>query len=291
MCGANCADTLLTHYQDQTGFRRMPSIHHFHSRYSCLLSRWLAPLTQRMRPVRPSILALCAALTLCLTLALTACGAALPHSDAQQPIVAHHTLTLVVMGASDAYGIGTYDPQRGNWPTLLAQSLPQPTHLVNLGIPGATLAQAQQEELPVAASQQPNIVVIWLAVNDIIANVPLATYTAELRATLTTLHQQSPHTQVFVGNVPDLTQIPYFFAYDPDTLHAEVNAWNAAIAQACADDHATLADIYSGWGQIGYHPGFISSDGLHPSEVGAEALAAYFDTLITQTLHLDGSTG
>jgi len=228
-------------------------------------------------------------LVVLMALLLTGCGAAISHQTTQAPVAARHTLTLVVMGASDAFGIGTYDPDRENWPTLLAQALPQPTHLVNLGIPGATLGQAQQEELPVAVGQQANILVMWLAVNDIIANVPLSTYSAQLRATLATLHQRSPQTHIFVGNVPDLTQIPYFYADDPDTLHAEVTAWNAAIAQACAVEHATLADIYSGWGQIGYHPGFISSDGLHPSEIGAQALASYFDSLIALALRLDAS--
>ncbi|MEO7001127.1 MAG: SGNH/GDSL hydrolase family protein [Ktedonobacterales bacterium] len=231
--------------------------------------------------------ALIASLALCLTLLLSGCGGVTPHETTQQSAAAHHTLTLVVMGASDAFGIGTYDPDRENWPSQLARALPQPTHLVNLGIPGATLGQAQQEELPVAVGQQANILVIWLAVNDVIANVPLSTYTSQLRATLTTIHQRSPQTHIFVGNLPDLTQLPFFYDRDADALHAEVDAWNAAIAHACADEHATLADIYSGWGQIGYHPDFISSDGLHPSDTGAQALAAYFDALISQTLHLD----
>ena len=47
--------------------------------------------------------------------------------------------TLVVLGASDAYGVGTNDPDRDNWPTSLARQLHGQIHLVNLGVPGATL--------------------------------------------------------------------------------------------------------------------------------------------------------
>jgi lysophospholipase L1-like esterase len=192
------------------------------------------------------------------------------------------------MGASDAFGIGSYDPDRENWPTQLAGYLPQPTHLVNLGVPGATIAQAQQEELPIATAQHPQILVLWLAVNDIIDDVPLTTYSAQLRATLATLRAASPGTRVFVGNVPDLTRLPFFDGRDPVTLRAEVSAWNVAIAQACADEGATLADIASGWGQFSNHPEYISRDGLHPSRLGARQLAAFFDIVIRQTLNIPG---
>ena len=178
---------------------------------------------------------------------LTACGAA-PN---QRPVSTAGSdspgMTLVVMGASDAYGIGTYDPDHESWPTQLASDLPQPVHLVNLGVPGATLAQAQQEELPVAIAQHPQALVLWLAVNDIIDDVPLATYTAQLRATLASLKAQSPGTHVFVGNLPDLSQLPFFSGYDPVMLRAEVAAWNGAIAQVCAAEGATVADLASGW--------------------------------------------
>ena len=192
------------------------------------------------------------------------------------------------MGASDAFGIGTYDPDRQNWPTQLADALPQPTRLVNLGVPGATLAQAQQEELPIALSQHAQVVVIWLAVNDIIDDTPLATYTAELRATLVAFKTQSPGTHVFVGNVPDLTQLPYFAANDATALRATVTAWNAAIAQTTTAAGATLADIASGWGQFGDHLNYISVDGLHPSAEGAQALADFLDIVIRQKLNLQG---
>lgn len=244
-------------------------------------------LLRTIRPRRASgaIGALTLALLICLTLA--ACGSPAP---AQRAGAAGGSAgrTLVVMGASDAYGIGSYDPDRQNWPTQLAGALPQPTHLVNLGIPGATLGQAQQEELPIAAAQRAQIVVIWLVVNDIMDDVPLATYAAQLRTTLATLRRESPGTRVFVGNVPDLTRLPFFDGYDPASLRAEVDTWNAAIADACAAEGATLADLASAWGQFAEHPEYISQDGLHPSVEGARALADFFDIVIRQSLRING---
>lgn len=222
-------------------------------------------------------------------LALGACGAIKPSqrpaSDAGRNAPG---MTLVVMGASDAYGVGTSDLDRQNWPAQLANDLPQPVHLVNLGIPGATMAQARQEELPIAIAQHPRVVTLWLAVNDIIERVPLASYSADLRAILATFKAESPGTHVFVGNVPDLTQLPFFGSYDPAQLSAQISAWNVAIAQACAAEGATLADLASGWGRLGDHPEYVSHDGLHPSPLGALELAAFFDIVIRQTLQLNG---
>jgi len=240
-----------------------------------------------LQGARQHVVALSIALGVCVSLA--ACGVA-PARQAAPHIagVAAPGRTLVVMGASDAYGVGSYDLDRQNWPTRLAEDLPQPVHLVNLGIPGATLAQAQQEELPIAIAQRPQILVLWLAVNDIIDDVPLTTYSAELRATLAAIKAESPGTRVFVGNVPDLSRLPYFDLRDPMTLRAEVGQWNVAIAQVCGEEGATLADIASTWGRLGDHRDYISSDGLHPSSLGAVELAAYFNAIIRQTLTLNG---
>jgi lysophospholipase L1-like esterase len=227
-------------------------------------------------------------LALVMCLALTACGATPPTSNASNVARGAQGPTLVVLGASDAFGIGTYDPDRENWPMWLARDLPQPIHLVNLGIPGATLAQAQQEELPIATAQRPSILVLWLVVNDIIADVPLATYSAQLRATLATIKASSPNTHIFVGNVPDLTQLPYFDGREPVGLRAQIDAWNAEIARDCAAEGVALADLASAWGQFTEHPEYISPDGLHPSDEGARALGDFFDIVIRQNLNLPG---
>jgi acyl-CoA thioesterase I len=178
---------------------------------------------------RAATLAGALSLLLLLSVTLAACGSSTTPGASQRAGVNAPGMTLVVMGASDAFGIGTYDAENENWPAQLASVLPQPTHLVNLGVPGATLAQAQQEELPIAVSQRAQVVVIWLAVNDIINDTPLALYSSELRATLATLRTESPGTHVFVGNVPDLTHLPYFAGDGPTALHAEIVAWNAVI--------------------------------------------------------------
>jgi len=106
------------------------------------------------------------------------------------------------------------------------------------------------------------------------------------RASLATIRQQDPQTRVFVGDLPDLRYVPYFFGRDPVALDADVQAWNAAIAQACADNGATLLDINMAWGGLSNNQQYISQDGLHPSSEGAQALADYFSVVIHRTVGL-----
>ena len=194
----------------------------------------------------------------------------------------HAQLTYVAVGASDAYGIGTNDPDRLSWPTQLSNALGPSVHLINLGIPGETVAQAQQIEQPIAIDAQPDVITVWLAVNDLADGVPLATYSQQLLALLTALHQGT-HARIFVGNIPNLTLLPYFGNQDPTALLTTVQQWNTSIAVICAATDAHLVDIFTSWGELANHPEYISGDGLHPSDLGAQRLAALFASVIQAT--------
>jgi lysophospholipase L1-like esterase len=187
----------------------------------------------------------------------------------------HYRLTYVAIGASDAYGVGTDDPDRTSWPTDLRDAFGPDVHLINLGIPGATVAQALQDELPIAQVSQPDVITVWLAVNDLVDNVPLATYTQQLQSLLSTLHQDT-HARIFVGNIPDLTLLPFFSKDDPVALGMQVQQWNRAIAATCDATGAHLVDLFNLWNELADHPDYISDDGLHPSDIGAQRLAQIF---------------
>lgn len=212
---------------------------------------------------------------------LAGCASMTPRAHIKP--VSRTPLTVAVLGASDAWGVGAQDPDRFNWPSVMAADLERPVHLINLGAPGATLAQANREELPVALDARPDVVVIWLVVNDIIAQTPLTDYSSELGSTLHALRTQDPRARVFVGNAPDLSRLPYFAGADPVQLDAEVAGWNTAIARACAANGATMVNIHATWDALGDHPEYISADGLHPSQAGADALARAFSVAIEVT--------
>jgi lysophospholipase L1-like esterase len=190
-------------------------------------------------------------------------------------------LTYVAIGASDTFGFGTNDPYHENWAADLASKLGPSYHLINLGIPGVQLHDALTRELPVALDARPDVVTIWLAVNDIIDNVPVATYSQDLDKLLSRLQSTVPHARIAVANVPDLTLLPYFYnnknaAFDLKTLRVQIFAYNTTIASIVALHHAVLIDLSQHRYDLQHHPEYVSADGLHPTALGYARLAALF---------------
>jgi lysophospholipase L1-like esterase len=218
-------------------------------------------------------------LLICLLLFLTSCNSSASsttsqgaQSGAQQST--RQPFTYVAIGASDTFGIGANDPYTENWPTDLATQLGKNVHLINLGIPEITVHDALTAELPVALDAHPDLITIWLAVNDLATNVPVDSYAHDLDYLLSQLQAKSPHVQIAVANVPDLTLVPYFSTYDQQTLRQQVASYNSAIAGIVGGHHAVLVDLSRF--DLKDFPQYISNDGLHPSTAGYLALAALF---------------
>ena len=198
-------------------------------------------------------------------LVITACAA---RAQAARP------LTYVAIGASDAVGVGANNPETEGWVPRFGAHLGPNVRIVNLGVSGSTLAQALQEQLGPAVDAQPDVVTVWLAVNDLNAGVPLDSYAAELDTLLGQL--ESTNARVLVGNVPDLARVAAYRGIDPEALGAEVARWNAAISETSLRHGATLVDLYSQWQDLAVHPEYVAADGFHPSSDGYQALAEVF---------------
>jgi acyl-CoA thioesterase-1 len=183
-------------------------------------------------------------------------------------------LTYVAIGASDAVGVGANNPETEGWVPRFGAHLGPEVRVVNLGVSGSTLSQALEEQLGPALDAQPDIVTVWLAVNDLNAGVPLDSYAADLDTLLGQL--ESTNARVLVGNVPDLARIAAYRGIDPEPLRAEVARWNAVIGDATARHGATLVDLYARWEDLAVHPEYVSTDGFHPSSDGYKALADVF---------------
>jgi len=182
--------------------------------------------------------------------------------------------TYVAIGASDAVGVGANDPATEGWVPRFCARLGPGVQIVNLGVSGSTLAQALDEQLGPAIDAQPDVVTVWLAVNDLNARVPVERYAADLDTLLTQL--EPTHARVLVGNVPDLGKLAAYRGADPAPLQAEVNRWNVAIAAAAARHGATLVDLFVTWQEVADHPEYLSQDGFHPSSEGYQRLADVF---------------
>jgi lysophospholipase L1-like esterase len=190
-------------------------------------------------------------------------------------------LTYVVVGASDAFGVGTDDPANDAWPTVVARRLSSDAHLINLGIPGATVDLALRDELPIALHTTPDLVTIWLGVNDFDAHLPPAEFARKLTTLINSLRSVTAG-RIYVGNLPDLTLLPYFARQGSPTLREDVIAWNLDVERACAETGATLVDFFDGWSELAQHPEYISGDGLHPTTAGARRIADIFLTTIAE---------
>src|SRR5437763_12357826 len=195
--------------------------------------------------------------------------------------VSNSQITYVAIGASDTFGIGTSDPYTDNWPTDLADKLSQKVHLINLGIPGITLHDALNLELPIALDSHPELVTIWLGVNDIADKVPINSYSHDLDLMLTRLVSQAPSAHILIANIPDLTLLSYFTSYNQQLLHQIIEKYNVTIAHEVQQHHAILVNLSQQNYNLRDHPEYISNDGLHPTDLGYLELAQLF----YKTLH------
>ncbi|MHB8599068.1 MAG: SGNH/GDSL hydrolase family protein [Ktedonobacteraceae bacterium] len=228
--------------------------------------------------------------SLCLLLLfLASCSSSSNGASGASPVVVQQApkanLLYVAIGASDTFGVGADDPQTQSWPADLATQMGSGVRLINLGIPSELLHDALNVEAPVALDSHPNVITVWLAVNDIIDNVPLASYSHDLDTLLTRLQAGAPQAKIAIANVPDLTLLPYFSNADPASLTAKVTAFNAAISTISARHHVILVDLYQHLKELSAHPEYVSSDGLHPSTLGYARIAELFYQTLQGAIH------
>ncbi|CAF1003198.1 unnamed protein product [Rotaria sordida] len=188
----------------------------------------------------------------------------------------------ICIGASDALGYGTSNPSKDGWVPLFS-SLISAKQVINLAQAGSTLHEAMRQQLPKVFYHRPDIITIWLVVNDFGEQVNdisiLNSYKTDLDSMLFQLRTKlDRNTRILVGNIPDLSQldtlnscgIPKFL------LKFVIKRWNNAIKHIVKNNHCDLVDFYSYWKELGEHPEYISSDGFHPSKEGYRKIAQLF---------------
>lgn len=194
----------------------------------------------------------------------------------------------VAVGASETVGVGADDPQRDAWPQVLHDTAIPASRLVNVGVSGATVRGALEAQLPAALAVEPDVATVWLAVNDLVSLVPVATYETELQRLVHAL-RRGGDTEVLVGNVPDLWQLPAYRACIPGSgeagvlcllplvptereVRAVVADYNDAIQRVVEAEGAQLVDL-SGRSEL---TGLTADDGFHPSSAGHRQVAEAF---------------
>jgi len=193
-------------------------------------------------------------------------------------------LVWVALGASDATGEGTSDPPRDNWVARLAATLPRDTTVHNEGVGGSTLAEARRVQVPRALAASPDVVSLWLVVNDLLSGVPLPVYERELAEVLDAL--SAADCRVVVGNVPDLSRVPALGAAagQATLLRLTAEHWNAAIARIAFAHRAAVVDLFGAGAELARDEEPFTADGFHPSAAGHQRLADLFRPAVERAL-------
>ncbi|MCC6315416.1 MAG: hypothetical protein IT337_15535 [Thermomicrobiales bacterium] len=210
--------------------------------------------------------------------ALTAVVIAL---NADRPQAARERV-WVALAASDGTGEGLPDPAHGNWIALIAATLPPWVAVHNLSIGGLTLDVALGEPAAQTVMLRPDVVTVWLVVNDFAAGRSRDVYLADLDRLLVLLDPTGA--QIAIGNMPNLSTVPRFAAdpVDDAELAARCAAWNAGIAEVASRHGATVIDLFT----QPVEPSSVGSDGFHPSTAGQARLAAAFGPWVRRALGL-----
>ncbi len=248
----------------------------------------VSPMLRRSRSAAVLVAALAWLLVACTGDGETTTGRRPGRPPGPRPVV------YVAVGASETAGVGADHPGQG-WPEVLRRAhLPEGTAYTNLGIPGATVAQALDQELPRALSIRPSLVTVWLNANDLIAGVAPATYESQLGQLVRALRRGGA-TKVLVANTPPLEFLPAYvdcrrpqparrcpfgpLPPPPALVSAAVANYNAAIKRVADAEGAVLVDLHAAalrQRAMGAFDPLVSTDGFHPSTLGHSAVADTF---------------
>jgi acyl-CoA thioesterase-1 len=169
----------------------------------------------------------------------------------------------------DSFTIGTSVGQLDRWPDQLVELLGDdvPLELVaNLGVNGYTSGDLLQRELPQLADLRPGFVSILIGVNDVVQDVPIERYRANVEQTLASVLELAPRDRVVVVSVPDYTRTPRGADFgDPQQQRDAIAAVNELMKQLASDRGVAFVDISAVADQAGTEAALVASDKLHPS--------------------------
>lgn len=173
-------------------------------------------------------------------------------------------------------GVGADDPETEGWATVFHSRLPEGSVLVKLGVSGSTAEEAIVEQVPQAEQLSPDIVTIWLVINDLRAEVSLEGYRSHLDQIVGRMAKTGA--VVLVGNMPDLVGMPDFASSSAETLKEVMRQWNSAIEQVVLSHGAVLVDLAAAAEGFDEDKSVLVSaeDNFHPSTLGHLALAEIF---------------
>lgn len=171
----------------------------------------------------------------CLLIAVAACSTGTtspPTSSSVMPGDAGPVIVFVSVGSDETTGEGLPDRLRQAWPQLFfRQALAQRAVHVNLAIPGTTVADALDQQLPSALELAPTVATLWLTSGDVASGTPVSDYERDLE-TAVRLLQQTGGARVLVALGPEM-----------GSAAGATAAYNAAVRRVVDRTDADLVDL------------------------------------------------
>jgi lysophospholipase L1-like esterase len=138
--------------------------------------------------------------------------------------------TLLTIGGSATEGDGVPDRFRAAWPYLLFDdAFPISTSLVNAALDDATVANARADQLPLAREVKPQVVAVWLGMDDLAQHTPINQFSSELRSLIEELRIAGAQ-RILVADLPR-------------TFGVGVIAYDRAIRSAVQSTNATFVEL------------------------------------------------
>lgn len=180
-----------------------------------------------------------------------------------------NTFTYVALGDSLSAGVGSKDTYY-SLPFQIAQKLSekQNVRLVNLSVPGARSSDLLKSQIAPTIKEKPNLITIFIGINDIHGFVPREVYQKNLMNIITNLKNQTS-SRIVIINIPylgqkNLIKFPYNYLYQFRTYQ-----FNEVIHEIAQKENIQVLDLYTPTKlKSESDPNFYSIDKFHPSEYG-----------------------
>lgn len=180
------------------------------------------------------------------------------------------SLTYVAIGDSLTAGVGV-DTYTQSYPYLIARDIARDQHanvqLIPFAIPGIRSEYVVGYFLEPVIATKPDIVTLFIGINDIHGNVSLQKFTERYDAILTTLTQKTT-AKVYVINLPpigtkDLIAQPYRLYFGWKT-----EQYNASIKDLALKYDVTYVDLASSHQPYALDNAYYARDFFHPNALG-----------------------
>ncbi len=184
--------------------------------------------------------------------------------------------TFVAIGDSTVEGVGASKSEK-SFVHLIFEVLRQKNKRVkfyNLGKRGATISDLVESQLNQVLDLSPNLVLISVGVNDLRKRTRIENFERDLGFLIETVVNKTD-SKVIVNSIPDLSNLPALSFLIRLFARSQVKKFNKVISRQAEKHGAIFIDLHSGSNVFTKkYPELISSDGLHPSDIGYAVWAA-----------------